>query len=561
MLAPSSPEPRRIRVLPADVVAQIAAGEVVNGPLSVVRELVDNALDAEASGIDVEVVGGGLGLIRVADNGHGIPSDQVDLAFVRHATSKITSLADLETLQSLGFRGEALPSIAAVAEVSLATCTRSAAVGTLVVATAEGVLGHEQTARQPGTTVTVRHLFGSLPARRKFLEGARSEASRIVSHVKHLALGHPGVRFTLTIDGRPAFTARGLGSREAVLTDVYGARIAASLRTFAADGIEGCISPRTETRPDRQELTLLVNGRLTSTRGLLAALEAGYRPVLPRGRHPVALINVTQPPENVDPNVHPAKTTVRLRAEAEVAERLTAIVRETLALAPDGPAADADFALGAGQLTLPSPRRRVGTVPGRRQSSGPDDQALPAALTTPRSVTQLQRSMVLVESNSGLFLVDQHRAHERVIYERLRASGSDSQVLLEPIVLELQPQQARQVLERLPTLQALGFDCQPFGGHLFLVRSVPAIPDAEDVTEMLPTVMVEAAGPDDRWEARLLASLACRAAVRRGRELNEAEIRRLLGDLAGTTTPAACPHGSPVVLHFSGDFLRHQFRW
>jgi DNA mismatch repair protein MutL len=562
VLAPASAELRRIRVLPSEVAEQIAAGEVVERPVSAVRELIDNALDAGATDIGIELLGGGLELIRVADNGHGISADQVELALARHATSKIGSIQDLYALRTLGFRGEALPSIAAVAEVSLATRTPDAAVGALVVATAEGVTRGQQTARQPGTTVTVRQLFANVPARRKFLASPRSESARVATHIRRLALGHPGVRFALTIDGRLAFASRGLGDDRAALADLYGPTVAAELRAFSADGTDGYISPRTLTRPDRQQLILLVNGRLTSARGVLEALETAYRPVLPRGRHPIALVRLSLPPEDIDPNVDPAKATVRLRREAEVAERLAAAVREALARAPDRPAADEDFALGPGQLSLPRPRRRIARSSIRNWGSHQAGQLLADALLAPRSLAQIGESLVLVETESGLFLVDQHRAHERVIYEWLRASEPiGSQALLEPIVLELDPAQTVQLLERLPTLQALGFDCQHFGGHDFLVRSVPAIQGSEDLSEALPILLADAAQPDERWQARLAASLACRAAVRRGRGLGGPELRRLLGDLAATITPAACPHGSPVVLHFSGEFLRRQFRW
>ena len=247
MLAPPSAELRRIRVLPSEVAEQIAAGEVVERPVSVVRELIDNALDAGATDIGIELLGGGLELIRVADNGHGISADQVELAFARHATSKIGSIQDVYALRTLGFRGEALPSIAAVAEVSLATRTPEAAVGALVVATAEGVTRRQQTARQPGTTVTVRQLFAAVPARRKFLASPRSESARVATHIRRMALGHPGVRIALTIDGRLAFASRGLGNDRAALADLYGPTVAAELRAFGADGTDGYISPRTLT--------------------------------------------------------------------------------------------------------------------------------------------------------------------------------------------------------------------------------------------------------------------------------------------------------------------------
>ena len=560
--APAEAPRRPIRVLERTVVELIAAGEVVERPASVARELVDNALDAGATDITVDLLGGGLELIRVADNGSGIPAQEAPLALARHATSKIASIDDLQRLDTLGFRGEALGSIAAVAELSLTTRTRQASMGTLLISGPDSQLRQEPAARQPGTTVSVRHLFAQVPARRKFLDSARAESNRVLRTIRQLALSHPGVRISLVIDGRVAFASRGLGDVRAVLADVYGPAVAASMRTFADAAIDGYISPPSLARPDRQQITLVINGRPTSAPGLLSALEAAYRPVLPRGRHPIALIFVSQPPAEVDPNVHPAKAQVRLRQELALGERLGALVRETLARSPNTPAADEDFSLGPDQLGLPRPRGGLPGLPVRPFGGEPADHSLSEALLAPRSLQQIQHTLVLVESDIGLLLVDQHRAHERIIYERLRAAQApSSQVLLEPVVLELKPHQAAQLLERLDALQALGFDCQHFGGHDFLVRSVPAVAGGEELREAIPSLLIEAAGPDDRWQARLLVGVACRAAIRRGRELLAAEQRQLLEELAGTSAPAACPHGSPLILHFSGAFLRRQFRW
>lgn len=563
-----------IRVLPPEVAEQIAAGEIVERPASVVRELVDNAIDAGASDVAVDVRGGGLSLIRVADNGTGIPAAEVELAFARHATSKIRHVDDLSRLRTLGFRGEALPSIAAVAEVILATRQSRASVGTLVEVRAGQVIRREQTARQAGTTVAVRQLFFNVPARLKLVGAGRSESARVAQLVRRFALARPTVRLALTVDGRTVFRSRGEGDVRGIVADSLGSTVAGALRPLAGstpDGtrLGGFISTRTTTQPDRRHITLVVNGRLTATPGLLEALESAYRPLLPRGRHPFALVQLELPPAGVDPNVHPAKAEVRLLGESGVAQMLVRAVRAALGEAADRPRDDADFSLAPGQLALAQPRRSIAEAPARWWGAGGSQEGLlKDALHATRSFSQLHDSLIVAETETGVFLVDQHRAHERVIYESLQGraerAGYDAgaQTLLEPVVLELGPTQAAQLDDRLPLLHALGFDCQRFGGRDFLVRAVPAVvPPGEDVGALVQQLLEEASAPDDRWQDRLMARLACRAAVKRHSRLTEAEMRTLLDELATAASPAACPHGSPVVLHLTAEFLKRQFRW
>jgi DNA mismatch repair protein MutL len=550
--------PGRIAILRADVAERIAAGEVIERPASVVRELVDNALDAGAREVGIELRGGGLELIRVSDDGHGIAADQVELAFERHATSKLRSVEDLERLATLGFRGEALPSIAAVAEVTLLTRETDAEAATTVTVRAGRALKSGRAARQPGTTVTVRHLFHNVPARLKFLPAGRSESLLVGALVRRCALARPDVAFSLALDGHPSFRSTGSGSLETAMAEIYGSAAAATLLPLAAPGVVGLISSRSLTRPTKHQLTLIVNRRPVHCRELVAALEAAYRPLLPRGRHPIATLALSLPPEEIDPNVHPGKAEVRLLREAELAETLARLVRETLSRAPARPAEGEDFSLDPYQRRLPAPRRRV-LEPAEGYSAG--DEPIGGL----RVVAQLKETLILAEGRRGLYLVDQHRAHERVIYHqllgRLAAAAPEAQALLEPIVLELTPTQATIVAERLEYLQGLGFDVERFGNRDYLVRAVPALPDGENVALHLEELLAEAAGEGEGWRERLLISLACRAAVRRNRALSEAAMRKLLTGLAATPTPASCPHGSPLILHFSGGFLERQFGW
>jgi DNA mismatch repair protein MutL len=575
---------RPIRVLPQHVSERIAAGEVIDRPASVVRELVDNALDAGATDITIDLRGSGLELIRVVDDGRGIPPDELESAFVRHATSKIAAYDDLARLHTLGFRGEALPSIAAVAEITLLSrVPEEPSAASLTVAGGE-VLRRGRVARQPGTTVTVRHLFQNVPARLKFLPAGRVESILVGQLVRRYALARPNVRFLLLLDGRPSFRAGG-GTAESALADVYGAVVADTLLplrlTTEAARIDGLVGGRSATRPSRGQVTLVINGRVAVSRGVLSAIEAAYRPLLPRGRHPIALIRIDVPPDEVDANVHPAKSEVRLAREAEVAAALAELLRDALGRAPARPPADEEFALGPRQERLPAPRRRligwdshtregVRGVRGVRNEIAESDtpysdtsDSAAGLLDRARVLAQLHGTLILVETARGLLLIDQHRAHERVIYALLRErrGAPSAQSLLEPIVLELTPVQIGRLEERLGFLEELGFLCQRFGDREFLVRAVPSLPDAEELAEGLAALLEEAASEEDDWQHRLMTAVSCRAAVRRGRPMAGHEMTELLRRLAATDAPATCPHGSPLILELDASFLERQFGW
>lgn len=559
----------RIAVLPREVAERIAAGEVIERPASVVRELIDNAIDAGATDIAVELRGSGLELIRVTDNGCGIPGDDVELAFQRHATSKIGAEVDLQDLHTLGFRGEALPSITAVAEVSLVTRVASVASGVAIELRDAQVVRRAAAARQPGTTVTVRHLFRNVPARLKFLPAGRTESLVVGQLVRRMALSQPAVRFTLVLDGHLAFRSSGSGDLRATMAEVYGSAVAETLLPLASDTSEpvviaGLLGGRTATRPSRAQITLIVNGRVVSNPDLMAALESAYRPLLPRGRHPVAVVTLAVPPAEVDPNIHPAKAEVRLARQSEVATILERTVRDALTAAPARPERERDFSLIGGQATLDLPQRRVResrAAWGRRRDT---DNEFSLPVDRLRLVAQVQGTLILTEGPNGLYLVDQHRAHERAIFERLlRADGrreADAQALLEPILLELPAHRAARLEERLGELERIGFVVERFGERAFLVRAIPTDVAHGDVPQ-LDGLLEEAAAEGESWRQRLLISLSCRSAIRRGEALAPAQMEGLLRDLADTSVPAACPHGSPLVLYVGDDFLARQFGW
>jgi DNA mismatch repair protein MutL len=564
-----SPTGRGIRVLPAEVSARIAAGEVIDRPASAVKELVENALDAGARAIRIDVHGGGLSQIRVGDDGCGIPPGELWLACQRHATSKLAG-DDLAQVRTLGFRGEALPSIAAVADLMIVSADDERGLGRRLTLRDGRAIADEPVARGRGTTVTARNLFHNVPARLAAAARPQAELTQIAQTARRLALAAPSVRFALWTDERLVFQTTGSGELATALAEVYGVALAPGLialgpARFGETVIRGVVAGPEVTRPGRGQVNLIVNGRWVQPRVLLAQIEAAYRPVLPRGRHPVLALVIETAPDQVDINVHPAKLDVRLLREREIGAMAGEVVRAAL-----------------GRRAVPlglAPAMGVDALPGR--SVVAEEQAAydgDAPILTPylpplRLIGQVQNRLILLESDAGLYLVDQHRAHERVLYERLAAMNSDAVpepvALPEPLLLELRPAQIAQFGRRLDDLAALGFACEVFGGRTFLLRTAPILPGAlgvlTDPADLTAGVIALAEdgepGEGEDWRQRLLVRLSCRTAVRRGRPLAGPDMRGLVRALGETPSPAVCPHGSPLLMHVSGDLLSRQFDW
>jgi DNA mismatch repair protein MutL len=543
---------RPIRVLPSQIAERIAAGEVAERPVSVVKELIENALDAGARRVRVEIQGGGLDLIRVSDDGTGIPADELDLALAHHGTSKVGSAADLEAIGTLGFRGEALPSIAAVAEVTVTSCVPGADAGQAVVYRYGERAGGGPRARSPGTTVAVRDLFRNVPGRLRFLRAQKVESARTGDLVRRYALGRPEVAFVLSFDGRPAFRTAGDGDARAVLAALYGVpatEAMAEMETTLPGGarVRGWIAVAGPWRSGRQHVSLFVNGRWVRTGTVLAGLETAYRAYAPPGKHPVALLWLDLPPDRVDPNVHPAKLEVRLAGEPEIIEALQEAVTRAFGRHPVG-GVDLD-----GQLRLPL--RRIGETPSDWDAATPPD------LRGLQLVAQAMDGLLLAEGAGSLYLVDQHRAHERVLYEQMAHEPiRSSQALLEPALLRPAARELSRLHERAADLATLGFVLEEFGSGALLVRGAPAGLERMDEPAIL-TLLADALADATDWRHRLLATASCHAAVRKGRTLPEGAARELLLRLGGVDSPAVCPHGSPVVLHLSGGLLKRLFRW
>jgi DNA mismatch repair protein MutL len=546
-----------IRILPPEVSARIAAGEVVERPASVVKELVENALDAHASCVSVEVVGGGLERLRVADDGEGIPRDDIPLLFQRHATSKLASPDDLRAIATLGFRGEALFSIASVAWVTLVTRHRAEEQGTLVEVREGRVIRREPVGAPPGTTLTVRGLFRTTPARLKFLRSPSAEAARCQQVVCTYALAFPHVRFLLEVDGRQVLASPGTGDLREAVGAVYGPPVAMDLLPFQASlphrGLRlwGLASPPHLHRSHRGGITIVINGRPAQVRALAFALEEAYRGLLPEGRHPLAVLHLTLPPEQVDVNVHPTKAEVRLLREEEVAALVQRTLREVVAAHSPVP-----------HIATPLLRRSAAPVPPATPVAPPPSLALP----TLRPLGQVQACFIAAEGAEGLYLIDQHAAHERVLYERvlerLRGREPWGQGLLEPVVVDLSPPQAQALRDAQEAMARAGWQVEPFGGRSVLVRGVPAPlvgkPPGQALLDFLDALLGEDLPPST--EEQVAAVIACHSAVTAGMLLSMEEMTALLEDLARTREPHTCPHGRPTMALLSRAALEKEFR-
>ena len=574
-----------IQQLPPHVAAQIAAGEVVERPASVVKELVENSLDAGATRIAISVREGGVAEIHVTDDGCGIPADELSLAFRHHATSKLATAADLETVATLGFRGEALPSIAAVARAVCTTRTADAEAGARIEFRYGDLVAQQAAGCPVGTTIQVVELFGNLPARRRFLRSAAAETARIQEVVTRYALACPGVRFTLTADGREQVNTPGSHRLQDVILSLYGGDVAARMLPVCADdgniAVSGYASAPDLNRHNRSNITLLVNRRWVYHRSIIYAIEQAYQGTLPDRRYPLAVINVELPAAEVDVNSHPTKREVRFRNENRIFSAVQRAVHD--ALVAHAPVREA--ARSFTPLAAPSPDARPAwDAPAYPQPTasapGPatGNLALPttglATLTgslrdviaSLRVVGQIRQTYVVAEGSDGMYLVDQHAAHERIVYDRIRARQHErvAQPLLAPISAELTTVQVATVEEYGELLAGYGFQLEPFGGDAWLVRAVPATlaagrnPDpAQALVNLLDAVAVEQVVMER--EDALAATIACHGAVRAGDTLSHQEMDALLRQLETTENPHHCPHGRPTVIHFTEYQLEREF--
>jgi DNA mismatch repair protein MutL len=551
-----------IKVLATEVVSKIAAGEVIERPASVVKELIENSLDAGATQIAVEAQGGGVELIKVSDNGAGIPAPELELAFHRYATSKIDDLSDLEKIASLGFRGEALPSIAAVAEVEILTQTSSETIGSYLHLRKGEVVGKESRARPQGTTITVRRLFRYFPARLKFLKSVSTENGHIAHLVSQYALAFPEVKFSLVLDKRPSLRTTGNGDLREVVSAIYGSEAAQRmLKVEQKDGLakaSGLTSPPSLARSNRNYLSFFVNRRWVRSPLLTRATEEAYHGLLMDGQHPIAVINISLPTQELDVNIHPAKAQIKFCHEQAVFSSVQKAIEKALARTPIASSKAVPFSVSSGQWQ--SPRMIMDNEPAFAVAQLPTME-----LPVLRILGQLANTYIIAEGPDGLYLIDQHAAHERILYDRISTQRTQKEVevqgLLQPITIELSPREEETLRASKEFLAEFGFTIEPFGNRSYVVRAIPALMAKANIIEIISVLLESLASKEspNPWEEKIAQSLACHGAIRAGQQLNNEEMRELIKQLEQTKQPRSCPHGRPTMIHLSSHQLEKQF--
>ena len=570
-----------IKLLDPQVIARLAAGEVIERPASVVKELVENSLDAGATQISVEIAGGGLELIRISDNGCGIPADALELAFQRHATSKITKFEDMFSLHSLGFRGEALPSIAAVADVEVTSCQAGTATGGHLriedgIEFKSGTIG-----RSPGTTISAVRLFQSVPARLKFLKSRATEAAHIAAVISQYALAYPEVKFSLVTDGKNSLTTPGSGKLSDAIIQVYGLEVARNMLDIGEQGyvsgapikVSGMVSAPAISRSTGNYISLFVNRRWITSRRLIYAVEEAYHGLLMTGKHPIAVVNIEVAPADVDVNIHPTKSEVKFKDESAVFSAVQRAIRQALVqMSPVSAVAEVAATpyqtTSQSQLFTPSHSRgtRSPAYPKQEPSQTESQRLATPKTTLPalRLLGQIRNSYIVAEGPDGLYLIDQHAAHERILFEKLSREKTlgklEVQALLTPEPFDVTPAQASMLASHLDDLAQMGFLLEEFGANTYLARTVPALLSGKDWKAML-TELLETAGKErSQFMERLTALAACHSAVRFGQTLGEDEMRELLRQLEQVELPNSCPHGRPTLICLTHEQLGKEFK-
>ncbi len=581
-----------IRLLSSEVSSQIAAGEVVERPASVVKELAENSLDAGAKNISISIVDAGRTLIEVADDGHGIPAAELELAASRHATSKLVQSEDLFHIRTLGFRGEALASIGSVSQMTITSRVESAKEGARLKVEG-GISGKVEKVGAPkGTVVRVENLFYNVPARLKFLKTDTTERRVIDALVTRYALAYPNVRFKITDGRQVTLQTAGDGDRRAILASLYGVDVAKQMLEVMATeegmNLTGFISPVSLTRSNRREITFFINGRWVQEISLNSALLQAYHTLLMVGRYPLTALFLDMTPEDVDVNVHPTKAEVRFRAQDKVFSFVQRSARKALLAYTPVPSVSPqlwgnkpvpseprtvgiDWSIAHDEsLTMDNGRETVGSGESLSNESPPmvhGQRSFQTGVPLLRLIGQIGSTYLVAEGPDGLYLIDQHAAHERVLFEKLMAQRENksipSQALLAPEVVTLPPQSSKVLIEQLPFLNHFGFEVGEFGTNTFQVRAMPVL-FADGSPAMALKALVEDFEEDEsplaaEVEARLAARVCKRLAVKAGQALTSEEQRSLLNDLEACQSPRTCPHGRPTMIHLTVDMLERQF--
>lgn len=601
-----------IQILSDLVISQIAAGEVIERPSSVVKELVENALDAEADTISIAIKGGGRGLIRVSDNGSGIIAGEVELAFTRHATSKLRTVDDLSLLGTLGFRGEALASISAVSRMQLATRHREEKFGTQLHINGAELIQKQAVGAPAGTVISVENLFFNTPARLKFLKKESTEKRQITSLVTRYAMAYPHIRFTLDHDDREVFRSSGSGQLADVIVrtlglDNFKQMVEIEAEQSAVDDqpsmrVQGYTSLAKYNRADRTHITLFVNGRWIQDSSLTYAVVQAYHTLLPTSRFPVSIIMIELPPHEVDVNVHPTKAEVRFRNASAVFTMVQRAVRQAVITATQNPALQEnrhyyresqdsssfqteqwnpglyDSPQMAMNLTFDEPAQGISHSADQDwEDYDPDDpRAIPTGIGAPkkprtlpmlRVVGQIGAMYIVAEGPAGMYLIDQRAAHERVLYEEildiLQANDALEQVEIDGQSIELEKRDARLVEQWGNQFNALAIRIESFGPNTFVVRALPKILQHTDSIALIQTILKDlrqSQAPDDEFQDIVLRAIAQSASVKSGQILAPEQLQDLVRQLERVRSPHTCPNGRPTMIHMSGDQLAREFR-
>ena len=583
-----------IRLLSPEVASQIAAGEVIERPASVVKEVLENSLDAGARTISISVEEAGKQLIEIADDGLGIPSAELELAASRHATSKLVRSDDLFSIVTLGFRGEALASIGSVSRMTITSRVEGEKEGARLIVEGGKAKKPTQVGSPVGTVVRVEDLFYNVPARLKFLKADVTERRAIDALVTRYALAYPGKRFKLTDGKNVVLQTSGDGDRRAILAALYGVDVAKQMLEVMAEEegykLSGFISPTSLTRSNRKEITFFINGRWVQSVSLNTALLQAYHTLLMVGRYPLTALFLEIDPREVDVNVHPAKAEARFRNQDKIFSFVQRSARK--ALLAYSPVPNVAPSLWGTTRTVPSQSNSVGLdwaighdeTPETREQrlenrdqlsvrsaqsavGSSNEQTTFERIPLLRLIGQIGATYLAAEGPDGLYLIDQHAAHERVLFEKLMAQHElkkiPSQSLLTPAVVTLPPQTTQLLITQLPVLNHFGFDVEEFGPNTFQVRAMPALFAGSDPSSALRALVEDfeedEAPLKDEVEKKLAARVCKRMAVRAGMSLSADEQRALLTDLEACDSPRTCPHGRPTMIHLSVDLLERQF--
>ena len=587
-----------VHVLDDNTINKIAAGEVVERPASVIKELVENAIDAKADRIEVEIMAGGTSFMRVSDNGIGMSREDAEKAILRHATSKIVQVDDLQAIATLGFRGEALPSIASVSRFNLQTRQAGAELGTEIKITGGKTTEIGVAGCNLGTTIRVEDLFFNTPARKKFLKTNNTESGRINEFIIKLAISHPEIAFKLINNNKSSLATPGRGDLKETLQSLYGASVGQSLLPleFEDEDIKlwGFVSKPSAIRSSRSWQTFIVNGRIIASRAIAKAIDNAYHALIPKSGYPLIALNIEVPQHTIDVNVHPQKTEMKFEDESRIFKAVYKAVLD--AVRPKGQvgqlgqlAAQADHVqqhvekglqeLNFGQPVMNFPLReekpamtwQEGTTALAQdksvksvQSVVDEEEKLPTAGMIP--IGQVDDSYIIAQDGDSLYIVDQHAAHERVLFDRFSAQAEHipSQQLLVHLILDFSTHESQIIEENLELLAGLGFGLEPSGPNQFRLMEVPADVPSSQAEEFIREVLASMEELHRPTAAELrqavLATTACKAAIKAGFKLNYRQMEILLQELNDTAMPYTCPHGRPTIIKFSSDELAKMFK-